>query len=525
MSPRTSPVLLDGRSLTLLQVEEIAGGRPAALAPGVEEAVRASRRVVDDLLERGEVAYGLNTGFGRLAHRRIEPHQVRELQRNLVLSHSAGMGPFLPDAAVRAMIALRVNALSRGFSGVRVELLEALLAMLNRGILPRVPSRGSVGASGDLAPLSHVALGLLGEGQVSWRGRVVPAAEALAGEGLAPMVLEAKEGLALINGTQLMTAVGSLALVRAGRLLRCADAVGGMTVEALMGTDANLEPALHDARPHPGQRTAAESLRRTLAGSPLIASHKGCDRVQDAYSLRCMPQVHGASREGWRFAAELLEREINSVTDNPLVFPETGRVVSGGNFHGAPVALALDTAAVAMAYLGTISERRCDRLLAGHEGLPLFLATDPGLHSGFMIAQYTAAALVNENKVLAHPASVDTIPTSAGQEDHNSHGPTSAHKLEALVGNLERILACEWVCAGQALEHRRPLTFGPGTEVALEVLRRVVRPLEGDRPVHPDLEAARALLEDGTLWRELEGVLGPRSAPVGAGSVQVFESP
>lgn len=509
MKVMTSPVLLDGRSLTLGAVEEIAEGRPAALAPSVEEAVLASRRVVDDLLARGAVAYGLNTGFGRLAHRRIEPGQVRDLQRNLVLSHSAGMGPFLPDRTVRAMIALRVNALSRGFSGVRMELLRALLALLEHGIYPRVPSRGSVGASGDLAPLSHVALGLLGEGEVSWHGRVVPAQEALAGEGLAPFALEAKEGLALINGTQLMTAVGSLALARASRLLRCADLIGGMTVEALMGTDANLDPGLHDARPHPGQRAAAESLRRALADSPLIASHRGCGRVQDAYSLRCMPQVHGASREGWRFAAEIVEREINSVTDNPLVFPETGRVISGGNFHGAPVALALDTAAVALAYLGTISERRCDRLLAGHDGLPLFLAGEPGLHSGLMLAQYTAAALVNENKVLAHPASVDTIPTSAGQEDHNSHGPTSAHKLEALLANLERILACEWVCAAEALERRRPLGFGPGSEVGLSVLRQVVRPLDGDRPPHPDLEAARGLLEDGTLLREAEAVLGP----------------
>ncbi len=503
------PMLLDGASLDLGALEEIAGGRPAALDPAVLDRIRASRQVVDDLLARGEVAYGLNTGFGRLAQCRIEPDQVRALQRNLVLSHCAGMGPLLPDRTVRAMIALRVNALVRGFSGIRVEVLQALLALLEHEIHPCVPSRGSVGASGDLAPLSHIALGLIGEGQVSWRGRLVPAAEALAAEGLRPVVLEAKEGLALINGTQLMTAVGSLALARAGRLLRCADVIGGMTVEALMGTDANLHPGLHQARPHPGQVAAAESLRQTLEGSAVIASHRDCGRVQDAYSLRCMPQVHGASREGWRFAAEILQREMNSVTDNPLVFPETGLIVSGGNFHGAPVALALDTAAVALAYLGTISERRCDRLLAGHEGLPPFLAGDPGLHSGLMIVQYTAAALVNENKVLAHPASVDTVPTSAGQEDHNSHGPTAAHKLENLVGNLERILACEWVCASQALEYRRPMRFGRGSEVAWSVLRGVVPPLAGDRPPHPDLEAARGLLEDGTLFRALEQALGP----------------
>ena len=511
MKTQVRPVLLDGRSLDPGALEEIAEGRPAALDPSILEGVLASRKVVEDLLARGEVAYGLNTGFGRLANCRIEPAEVRDLQRNLVLSHSAGVGPLLPDRTVRAMIALRVNALARGFSGVRVELLEALLALLNRGIHPRVPSRGSVGASGDLAPLSHMALALLGEGEVSWRGRVVPAREALSAEGLAPVELQAKEGLALINGTQLMTAVGSLALARAGRLLRCADVIGGMSVEALLGTDANLHPDLHAARPHPGQQAAARSLRRSLEGSGVIDSHRGCDRVQDAYSLRCMPQVHGAAREGWRFSMEILHREMNSVTDNPLVFPQAGQVVSGGNFHGAPVALALDTAAIALATLGTISERRCDRLLAGNEGLPPFLAGNPGLHSGLMLVQYTAAALVNENKVLAHPASVDTVPTSAGQEDHNSHGPTAAHKLESLVANLERILACEWVCAAQALEYRRPLRFGAGSEVAFEVLRRKVTPLEGDRPPYPDLEAARELLESGTLFREVEGALGPMS--------------
>lgn len=508
MKVLTTPVELDGRSLTLSAVEEIAAGRPAALAPSVEEGIRASRAVVEGLLARGEVAYGLNTGFGRMARTVIDNAQVRDLQRNLVRSHSAGMGPFLPDRTVRVMMALRVNSLARGFSGIRLETLRALLAMLERGICPRVPSRGSVGASGDLAPLSHVALALMGEGEVSWRGRILPAAEALAAEGLAPVVLEAKEGLALINGTQLMTAVGSLALARAGRLLRCADAIGGMTLEALMGTDTNLYPLLHEARPHPGQLAAADSLRRMLAGSDLIESHRDCGRVQDAYSLRCMPQVHGAAREGWRFSAEIVEREINSVTDNPLVFASTGRVVSGGNFHGAPVAMALDTAAVALAVLGTISERRCDRVLSGHEDLPIFLAREPGLHSGLMMAQYTAASLVNENKVLAHPASVDTIPTSAGQEDHNSHGPTAAFKLEQLVANLERILACEWVCAGEALERRRPRGFGPGSEVGLAVLRRAVPRLDGDRPLAPDLEAARALLEDGTLFAELETALG-----------------
>lgn len=503
------PVLLQGEGLTLQEVEEIAFGRPVALDPGALAGIQRSREVVEALLESGEIAYGVNTGFGRLAHHRIDPAQVAELQLNLIRSHSAGVGPLLPDPTVRAMIALRVNSLAKGSSGVRLETLQAMLALLERGILPQVPSRGSVGASGDLAPLSHVALGLIGEGRVSYRGQVTEAAAALASEGLAPVRLQAKEGLALINGTQLMSAVGGLALVRARRLLACADVIGAMSLEALMGTDASLHPPLHQRRPHPGQLASAAALRRLLAGSALIASHRGCPKIQDPYSLRCMPQVHGAAREGWRFAAEVVEREINSVTDNPLIFHEPGRVVSGGNFHGAPLALALDAAAVALSYLGTISERRCDRLLSGHDDLPLFLAPNPGLQSGLMLVQYTAAALVNENKGLAHPASVDTIPTSAGQEDHNSHGPSAAYQLEALVVNLERILACEWVCAAQALELRRPLTFGPGTEAALAALRAEVLPLEADRPLSDDLEVGARLLASGALLRAVEAAVGP----------------
>lgn len=513
------PVVLDGHNLRIEDVAEIAAGRHAVLGAEVEKACSASRQVVESVLEYGEVAYGINTGFGRLANKRIGSSQLRELQRNLILSHSSGLGEWMPDKVVRAMIALRVNALSRGFSGARFELLNALLALLNNNILPRVPSHGSVGASGDLAPLSHVALGLLGEGDVSWNGTICPAREALEACGLKPFELEAKEGLALINGTQFMTSLGCLALSRAGRLLKTADIVGAMSVEGFKGTTANLHRLVHEVRGHAGQAASASNLRRIMQDSALMESHKGCDRVQDPYSFRCMPQIHGAAREGWKFSSDIIGREINAVTDNPLVFPldilgdeaeglKHGLIISGGNFHGAPVALALDTAAIAMSYIGTVSERRCDKMLAGAFGLNSFLAKDPGVNSGYMIVQYAAAALVNENKVYCHPASVDTVPTSAGQEDHNSHGPTAAHKLNHILDNIERILACELICAGQALDERRPLTFGKGTEVAFQALRACVEPLDEDRPPYKDIEAARELIASGNLLEATEKVTG-----------------
>lgn len=505
------PLALDGTRLRLDDLEPLALGqvRPV-LAPGVREACERSRRVVEEAFARGQRVYGVNTGLGDLAREPVDREFAGELQRNLVRSHCAGMGEPLPDPVVRLMIALRVNSLARGFSGVRPELLAALLALLDHGILPIVPSRGSVGASGDLAPLAHIALGLMGEGRVRYRGREVDASEALAAEGLEPFLLQAKEGLALINGTQLMSAVGGLALARAGRLLKGADIVAGMSLEALLGTDASLAERLHTLRPHPGQEVCAANLRRCLRQSALVASHRNCHRVQDAYSLRCIPQVHGAARDGFTWAVSVLEREINSVTDNPLVFPQSGEVVSGGNFHGAPLALALDTAAVALSYLGSISERRCFRLLSNDvENLPPFLTPRPGVQTGLMLAQYTAAALASENKVLCHPASADSIPTSGGQEDHVSMGATAAFKLESLVANTEGILACEWVCAARALEFHRPLTFGPGTEAALRVLRERVSSSDADGPLAPCLEAARELIQEGEPTRTVEEAVGP----------------
>lgn len=503
-------VRLDGRSLTLDQLLPISRGQARlVLDPAARAGIEASRQLVERVLAEDETTYGVNTGFGRLSTVRISPEQVKDLQRNLVRSHAAGVGERLPDHQVRTLIALRINSLMGGRSGIRYSLLEALLALLEREVYPVVPSRGSVGASGDLAPLAHVALVLMGEGSASHQGRTRPTPELFAELGLQPFAYEAKEALALINGTQLMTTVGGLALAQAANLLKVADIVAAMSLEALLGTDTSLNALIHAARPHPGQGQSAANLRACVERSALVASHKNCDKVQDAYSLRCVPQVHGAAREGWGWASSVVEREINSVTDNPLVFPEEGVILSGGNFHGAPVALALDCSAVALSYLGTISERRCDRLLNPDTSeLPAFLTRQQGLNSGLMLAQYVAAALASENKIMCHPASADTIPTSAGHEDHVSMGPAAAYKLERLLANVEQILACEWVCASQALEFHRPLTFGPGTEAAFSCLREHVAPLAEDRPLHGDLEIAARLVREGCLVAAVEARVG-----------------
>ncbi len=493
-------VRLDGQSLDLDGFERIARGETVEIEDSVWPVVEKSRRVVEDLLASGQTLYGINTGFGKLSSERIPLEQVRELQRNLILSHSAGVGELLRKEQVRGIMALRLNSLLRGYSGITRGVLELLAGCLNRDVVPPVPSRGSVGASGDLAPLAHVAALLMGEGEADTPEGRLPATEALRERGLEPLVFEAKEALALINGTQLICSVGSLALARAARLLEQADVIAGMSLEALMGTDSVFAEAVHLARPHRGQVAVASHLRELLAGSELIASHRHCGKVQDPYSLRCIPQVHGAARDGWAWAVGMMETEFNSASDNPVVLIDEERVVSGGNFHGAPVALACDAAAVALSYIGSMSERRCDKLLDTREsGLPPFLTRSGGLHSGLMIVQYGAAALVNENKLLANSATADTVPTSAGHEDHVSMGPAAAYKLEKLVDNSEQILANEWVCAAQALEYRRPLRFGPGTENGLEKLREVVPPLEGDRALAADLAAAKRLLENGAL--------------------------
>ena len=468
--------------------------------PTARERMAASRAVIDRVVASGETVYGVTTGFGDLADVRISPEQTATLQRNLVRSHAAGVGEPLPEEVVRAMLVLRVNALAVGLSGVRPELADLLVAMLNAGVHPHIPSRGSVGASGDLAPLAHLALVVIGEGEAEVGGRRLAGAEALAAAGLEPMELQAKEGLALLNGTQLMAALGALAAADARQLVIAADVVGAMSLEAMLGTASAFDEALIGARPHPGQVASAARLRGLLADSEIGASHRSSPhRLQDPYSLRCMPQVHGAVHDALAPLEGVLAVEMNAATDNPLVFPD-GRVVSGGNFHGEPVALALDHARVALTALATISERRTARLVdARLSGLPAFLAVEPGLESGLMIAQYTAAALVNELKTVAHPASVDTIPTSANQEDHVSMGATSALLLREAVDRVTAVLAIEALCAARGLDLRAPLRPGRGVATAHSAVRAVVTPLAADRPPGPDIAALAQLIAGGGL--------------------------
>jgi histidine ammonia-lyase len=501
MGPVQAPLQLTGRDLTVDDVVAVARGRrPVGVDPNARERMAASRAVIDRVVASGETVYGVTTGFGDLADVRISPEQTATLQRNLVRSHAAGVGEPLSDEVVRAMLVLRVNALAVGLSGVRPELADLLVAMLNAGVHPHIPSRGSVGASGDLAPLAHLALVVIGEGEAEVGGRRLAGAEALAAAGLEPMELQAKEGLALLNGTQLMAALGALAAADGRRLVITADVVGAMSLEAMLGTASAFDEALVGARPHPGQIASAARLRGLLAGSEIGASHRSSPhRLQDPYSLRCMPQVHGAVHDALAPLEGVLAVEMNAATDNPLVFPD-GRVVSGGNFHGEPLALALDHARVALTALATISERRTARLVdARLSGLPAFLAVEPGLESGLMIAQYTAAALVNELKTVAHPASVDTIPTSANQEDHVSMGATSALLLREAVGRVTAVLAVEALCAARGLDLRAPLRPGQGVATAHAAVRAAVPPLAADRPPGPDIAALEQLIAGGGL--------------------------
>ena len=478
-----------------------------ALAPSARRAMAASRRVVDRAIRSGATVYGVTTGFGNFADVAIPTGDIEELQRNLIRSHAAGVGAPLGPAAVRAMMVLRANALARGNSGIRVATVETLLAMLAADILPIIPCQGSVGASGDLAPLSHLALALMGEGSVHVRGRTQRAARALRRAGIRPVVLGAKEGLALINGVQMSVAVGGLALARAMELCRVADLIGAASVDASRGSDAAFDPRIMAARPHPGAAAAAKNLRALLKGSAIRESHRGCGRVQDNYALRCMPQVHGAARDAFVHARAVLEREMNSSTDNPLVFAARGDILSGGNFHGAPVGLVLDYAAVAATDLASISERRIEKLVnPALSELPAFLVREGGLHSGFMMAHVTAAALVSECKVLAHPASVDSIPTSAAKEDHVSMSPIAARKFAAIVENLERVLAIEALAAFQAMEFLRPLSSSAPIERVRGEFRRVVRPWNRDREMHLDLEKARLFLGSGAMARAIAGL-------------------
>jgi histidine ammonia-lyase len=496
---------LDGNGFTLDALRAVADRSVRlALSPSARRAMRASRRVVDRAIESGAKVYGVTTGFGRFADVPIPPDQIATLQRNLIRSHAAGVGPELSDRVVRAMMALRANALARGQSGIRVSTVESLLKMLAADILPVVPSQGSVGASGDLAPLSHLALALIGEGTVRVRGRRVPAGRALRRARIPPVVLSAKEGLALINGVQMSVAVGGLALQRALELCRMADLAGAASLDASRGSDAAFDARIMAARPHPGAAASAANLRSLLRGSEIRESHRGCGRVQDNYALRCMPQVHGAAREAFEHAREVLEREMNSATDNPLVFAGRNDIVSGGNFHGAPVGLVLDYAAIAATDLASISERRIEKLVnPALSDLPAFLVKDGGVNSGLMMAQVTAASLVSECKVLSHPSSVDSITTSAAKEDHVSMSPIAARKFAAIVQNLERVLAIELIVAFQAMEFLRPLRSSAAIERVRRDFRRGVRAWDRDRELHVDLERAREFLASEATERAI----------------------
>ncbi|MBN1953838.1 MAG: histidine ammonia-lyase [Anaerolineae bacterium] len=500
-------VHLDGNHLTLAQVAAVADGAAVALTDEARQCVERSREQVLRFLARGEVAYGITTGFGAFKDRIIPPQQIADLQHNLVRSHAAGVGPPLDERLTRATMLIRTNTLAKGYSGVRVIVLETLLQLLNRRVCPVVPAVGSLGASGDLAPLAHLALVLIGEGDALYQGEWLPGAEALARAGIAPLALEAKEGLALLNGTATTTALAVMAVLRAENVLRVADVSGALSLEALRGTTLAFDPRIHDVRPHPHQAACAANLRQLLAGSTLVRGYDPHD-IQDPYSLRCMPQVHGAVRDAVAVARERVTVELNAATDNPLIFEQGGEpmVLSGGNFHAEPIGLVMDYVALALADLGNISERRIASLMDAccSRGLPAFLTRHGGVESGLMIAHYTAAALASENKVWAHPATVDTIPTSANMEDHVSMATTAAHHCHRVLDNVERILAIELLCAAQGIDFRRELIgetarLGQGTRIVYEQARQAVPFLEHDAPLAGRIELLTRLICGGDL--------------------------
>jgi histidine ammonia-lyase len=505
----TQPVT--GEDLTVDHVWAVAlEGAPASLSDAARERMRAAREVVEAAAADPARTYGVNTGFGRLVSKTIPPELADELQVRLLRSHACGVGEPYPDEVVRAALLLRANALATGCSGTRVEVAELLVECLNRGVLPRVPSRGSVGASGDLAPLAHLALPLIGEGEAWVDGELTSGAEALRRVGLDPIRLRAKEGLALINGTQFMAAFGALAVLRARRLSQVADIACALTIEALEGSRQGFRAEVQELRPLRGQADSAANLRLLVGDSRIMESHRWCDRVQDAYSLRCAPQVHGACRDLLRYVEETVSVELNAATDNPLVLVEQREIVSNGNFHGQPLAFALDALAMAASELANISERRTERLVnpSLSEGLPAFLAADGGLNSGFMIPQYVAASLVSENKALTHPASVDSIPTSAGQEDHVSMGNAAGLKAWQVLANSEQAVAIELLAGAQAVEFLAPLAPGRGSEAARAFVRKVSPRLTEDRPLSGEIEAVAASVRDGSLVAAVEAEVG-----------------
>ena len=501
-----------GEALTLSDVAAVASGADVTFPTSPRQRVATARMVVDDAVASGDVVYGVTTGFGALADVRVDPTKATDLQHGIVRSHATAVGRPLARDEARAMLLLRAHVLALGHSGVRPELIDLMVAMLNADVIPVVPEQGSLGASGDLAPLANLALPLIGAGQVLTETGAESAADAFRRAHLAPLQLDAKEGLALVNGTQGMLAIGALAAERLSSLARTADVVAAMTIEAALGTDVPFDFRLQRLRPHPGQAVSASNLRLLLEGSPILASHRDSEHlVQDAYSLRCAPQVHGATRDVLAFARGVLEIELNAVSDNPIVLSDDGEIVSGGNFHGQPVAVAMDALALATVGLASISERRLYRLLdpALSNGLPAFLVPESGLNSGFMLVQYTAASLVSESKSLAHPASVDSIPSSAGQEDHVSMGMTAARHAREVVANAETVVALEALGAAQALDLRAPLEPGPATLAVRHALRAAVPFYDADREFGPDVAAAVNLVRAGELAAAAETVTGP----------------
>ncbi len=509
---------LDGESLSVASLHEIAySSATISFSSLCRKRIKLSRRIVDNWILRGETIYGVTTGFGEFSNVRIGHSQIELLQANLIVSHAAGTGELLSREIVRAMMVLRMNALIKGYSGIRLETMENFRRIFNLDIIPVIPSQGSVGSSGDLAPLAHMVLTMLGRGKVIFKNEIMDAALALRRVGLKPWKLGAKEGLALINGTQMMTGIGALSVYEAARLMKLADIAAAMSVEALLGSDTAFDSRIQQVRPHPGQLACAENLRRMMNNSEIRESHRYDDpRVQDAYSIRCVPQVHGASRDAINYVSRVLSIELNSANDNPLIFPKGKIHLEGGNFHGQPIALALDFLAIALSEVASISERRVARMVNGSlSGLPRSLTENSGLNSGMMVAQYTAAALVSENKVLSHPASVDSIPTSGNQEDHNSMGSISANKVLRIQQNVETVVAIELMVAAQGIDfsrihpgHKAILKAGDGVQAAHDAIRRHIPHLGDDRILGDDIQTALKLLRDGVILRSVEREIG-----------------
>ena len=474
-----------------------------------EKRILSTRKLIEHWVQEEKIIYGVTTGFGALSDVIISKEDTWQLQKNILMSHAAGVGNPLDKETVRAVMALRIKDLARGRSGIRLKTVNHLIKILNRGICPIVPEKGSVGASGDLAPLAHLCLVLIGQGEAFYKDQRISGMEALRKCGMEPIQLEAGEGLALVNGTQVMTAIGGLAVYDSLKLTKMSDIAAAMSLEVLMGSRTEFDPRIHRVRPHPGQAAAADNMGRITQNSEIISSHKDCSRVQDAYTLRCSPQVHGASKDAINYALNVVKTEMNSSTNNPLFFPESEEFLLGGNFHGQPVALAMDFLCMAVSELANISERRIERLVNPKlSGLPAFLVSDGGLNSGFMITQYTAAALVSENKVLSHPACVDSIPTSANKEDHVSMGTISARKCREVVKNTEKVIAIELLCSAQAMDLFTNIKPGEGTLVAYKAIRDAISPLDKDRVLSKDIETMMHLMRSGKIIEEVEKVVG-----------------